>query len=76
MQLAGSSVREHHLARLRDELFVPQSEANKDTDKMCSELGVVAAEACLAELRDPKKATSRHLASSDGALSWGNTSAD
>eukprot|EP00965_Chrysotila_dentata_P140532 4646719-Pleurochrysis_carterae.AAC.1 len=47
-----------------------------DTDEICFELGVVAAKACLAELRDPKKAMSRHLASSDGALAWGNTSAD
>eukprot|EP00965_Chrysotila_dentata_P160590 5301794-Pleurochrysis_carterae.AAC.1 len=32
MELAGSSVSEHHFARLRQELFSPEMEVNKETE--------------------------------------------
>lgn len=74
MSLAGSSITEHQFARLRAELFHPTDEDNKDSTEVSIELGALAATTILTELRDPKKATSRHLTSTDGKLSWGNTS--
>eukprot|EP00965_Chrysotila_dentata_P013474 446680-Pleurochrysis_carterae.AAC.1 len=38
MELAGSSVGEHHFARLRRELFSLEMKANKETDELCIEL--------------------------------------
>eukprot|EP00965_Chrysotila_dentata_P135985 4495606-Pleurochrysis_carterae.AAC.1 len=75
MELAGSSVSEHHYARLRRELFSPEQEANKETDELCVELAAVAAAALLAELCDPSRATARHLSSAGGELSWNRTTA-
>ena len=74
MAMAGCSVTEHQYARLRAELFNPKDADNKDSTKMAIELGALVASTILTELRDPKKATSRHLTSTDGRLSWGNTS--
>ncbi len=53
-------------ARLRQELFSPNDEANKKTTDLAVELGVVAANALLSELRDEKKATAEHLSSAGG----------
>jgi hypothetical protein len=74
MAMAGCSITEHQYARLRAELFHPTDEDNKDSTEVSIELGALAATTILTELRDPKKATSRHLTSTDGKLSWGNTS--
>ena len=71
MAMAGSSITEHQYRRLRDELFNPMDADNVDSTDAALELGALAASTMLIELRDPKKATSRHL---DGELSWGNTS--
>jgi hypothetical protein len=76
MATAGSSITEHHLAKLRDELFHPELEDNIATTPIALELALGAANDLLEELRDPKKATSRHLSSADGKLSWGKTTAE
>ena len=73
MALAGSSMVEYQYARLRDELFRPTKEDNIASTSIALELAVPAAQDVLDELGDPKKATSRHLTSADGALSWGKT---
>ena len=74
--LAGSSIAEHQFARLRDELFKPKLEDNIKSTAGAVELGVIVATDFLEELRDPKKATSRHLSSAEGKLSWGKTTAE
>ena len=76
MALAGSSIKEHQYSRLREELFSPRDEDNQESTEMAIELGELAASTFVDELRDPKKATSRHLLSADGKLSWGNTSVE
>jgi hypothetical protein len=76
MKLAGSSVTEHQYTKLRDELFHPALEDNITSTEMAIPLAVGAAEEFLEELRDPKKATSRHLSSAGGMLSWGKTTAE
>ena len=76
MALTGSSITEHQYAKLRDELFNPAREDNIAATETAIELAVGAAEDLLEELRDPKKATSRHLSSTDGQLSWGKTTAE
>ena len=75
MALAASSITKHHWAELRDELFRPTLENNIASTPMAVEIAVGAANDLLEELRDPKKATSRHLSSLDGRLSWGKTTA-
>ena len=76
MATVGGSSTEHHLARLRDELFSPESDTHQASDELTLEMGTVASEALLGELRDIKKATSWHLSSLDGELSWGMASDD
>ena len=76
MAIAGSSISEHQYAMLRDELFRPQHEDNIASTQIAIEMAVGAANDLLEELRDPKKATSRHLSSADGKLSWGKTTAE
>ena len=60
------------LANLRDELFSPICETNKDTTSMTIELGKIAASAILKEIRDESKATAQYLSSVSGEFSWGN----
>ena len=76
MAMVGSSITHHQFRQLRDELFNPTDEDNIDSREMAIELGALAASTILTELRDPKKATSRHLTSTEGKLSWGNTSVE
>ena len=74
MALAGSSISEHQFRKLRAELFHPVDVDNIASSELSVELGALAATEILTEIRDPKKATSRHLSSAEGALSWGKTS--
>jgi len=71
MATIGSSTSDSlPLNRLRDELFDPQSEANKASDDIAVKLAVEAASALLEELRDETKATAQHLSSAEGRFSW------
>ena len=63
-------------AELRKELFSPESEGNQDTDDMTQNLGSIAADTLLVELRGERKATVDYLSSSDGKFSWKNTLGD
>ena len=74
MALVGSSITERQYAKLRAELFNPNDVDNIASTEMSIELGQLAAEEIVTELRDPKKATSRHLTSVEGMLSWGKVS--
>ena len=59
-----------HLARLKRHLFHPTRRSDRETQQRMVELAKVAAEAFLAELRDPKKATAKYLSSSGSEYSW------
>ena len=74
MALAGSSITEHQYKKLRAELFNPTDVDNIDSTEISIELGQLATSEIVAEIRDPKKATSRHLTSAEGTLSWGKIS--
>ena len=54
---------------LIDKLFNPQDEANKQTNDYISDIIPRILNAFIKELHDPKKSTSSHLSSQDGALS-------
>ena len=58
------------LKLLRDELFCPQDDTNKETSEMSAKLGAVTAAAMLEELRNPKKAPSDYLSSVGGIYSY------
>ena len=63
-------------AMLRNELFSPRLDTNRETNSFAEIIGRVAAEAMLSELRDPHKVTSKYLSSLDGERSWKNTPLD
>ena len=64
------------LSILKDEVFCTTSELNQQIVEITASLGKIAASALLAEIRDPKKATSDHLSRVAGKFSWGNTTLD
>jgi len=74
MAVAGSSAKECQFAALRAELFHPTDPDNVESTELAIELGALVATEIVGELRDPKKATSRHLSSAEGALSWSEIS--
>ena len=62
------------LFMLKEELFHPKRKTSKETQCYMNDLGRIAAEAMLAELRDPKKAMHSYLSSANGNKSWHNVS--
>jgi hypothetical protein len=63
-QLDGSSVLPYEI--LHNELFHPTREENIATNEFVKELAVEVADCMLQELRDPQKATSDYLSSTEG----------
>ena len=71
MCVVGSNkVKVMPLKLLREELFTPKDDTNKEMDDMSAVLGAVAAAAMLEELRNPKKAPFDCLSSAGGVHSW------
>ena len=58
---------------LKAELFYPSRKENVATRETVQKMAVEMANCFLKELRDPKKATSDYLTSSEGKFSWGFT---
>ena len=58
---------------LKAELFYPSRKENVATRETVQKMAVEMASCFLKELRDPKKATSDYLTSSEGKFSWGFT---
>ena len=58
---------------LKAELFYPSRKENVATRETIQKMAVKMANCFLKELRDPKKATSDYLTSSEGKFSWGFT---
>ena len=59
-----------HLAMLRKQLFTPDRKTEQKTRGRTIQLGKVAAEAILVELRDEKKATHKYLSRYGKEYSW------
>ena len=59
-----------HLARLRDELFAPVVEDNKNTGDVVETLAGIMSESFLQELRDTNKASYKYLTSSGSSFSY------
>ena len=59
-----------HLARLRDELFAPVVEDNKNTGDIVETLAGIVSESFLRELRDANKASYKYLTSSGSSFSY------
>ena len=58
---------------LKAELFYPSRKENFAARETVQKMAVEMANCFLKELRDPKKATSDYLTSSEGKFSWGFT---
>ena len=59
-----------HLARLRDELFAPVVEDNKNAGDIVETLADIVSESFLQELRDTNKASYKYLTSSGSSFSY------
>ena len=56
------------------ELFFPERVENQDTDDLTIEMGKISAHRWITEFIDPKKACHDYVSSTEGELSWENTS--
>lgn len=78
-QKTYKSVQGRKTARLthkavRQELFNPQRQENKDTNDLVLTLGLLVAEAMLEEFVDPRKVTRHYVSAIGGKFSWAKTS--
>lgn len=71
--VGGAAPSVHSFSELRDELFCPTAQCNRDTDHVVRMLAGTAAATIVVEMGDEKKATHNHLSSADGKWSWEQT---